>query len=35
MPLLGDLIAAGRTPTQLREEIKTRLATFVRDNPAR
>jgi polysaccharide export outer membrane protein len=31
MPLVGDLRAAGRTPTQVREEIQRRLAAFIRD----
>jgi polysaccharide biosynthesis/export protein len=31
MPLIGDLQANGRTPTQLREEITRQLARFVRD----
>ena len=33
MPLIGDLVAAGLTPTQLKEQIRARLATFVRDEP--
>jgi polysaccharide biosynthesis/export protein len=33
MPLVGDLVAAGLTPTQLKEQIKARLATFVREDP--
>jgi polysaccharide export outer membrane protein len=34
MPLVGDLAAEGRTPTQLKGEIATRLAKFVRDEAA-
>jgi polysaccharide export outer membrane protein len=30
MPLVGDLPVAGRTPTQVREEMKKRLATYVK-----
>jgi polysaccharide biosynthesis/export protein len=33
MPLIGDLVAAGLTPTQLKEQIKARLATFMREDP--
>ena len=33
MPLIGDLVAAGLTPTQLKEQIRARLTTFVRDEP--
>src|SRR5512133_1005622 len=33
MPLVGDLVAAELTPTQLRDLIKARLAAFVRDSP--
>jgi len=32
LPLIGDLVADGRTPTQLRDEITQRLAKFVRDD---
>ena len=32
LPLVGDLKAAGRTPTQLRGEIVQRLATFIKDD---
>jgi polysaccharide export outer membrane protein len=34
MPLLGDLRASGRTPSQLREDIRTRMAAFVKDEGA-
>lgn len=35
LPLIGDVIAAGRTPSLLRGEIKRKLTTFLRDdNPA-
>jgi polysaccharide export outer membrane protein len=34
LPLIGDLIAAGRTPSQIRAEIAQRLATFVKDESA-
>lgn len=34
MPLLGDLRAAGRTPGQLREEVRQRLAQYVKDESA-
>jgi polysaccharide export outer membrane protein len=34
MPLLGDLLATNRTPTQLRDEITRRMKTFVRDEAA-
>jgi polysaccharide export outer membrane protein len=34
LPLLGDLIAAGHTPSQLKLEIERRLAAFVRDEGA-
>lgn len=30
MPLVGDLVAAGKTPTQLKSEIQTRLAEFIK-----
>src|SRR5262249_20148397 len=30
MPLIGDLPVAGKTPTQIREEMKKRLATYVK-----
>jgi polysaccharide export outer membrane protein len=30
MPLVGDLKAAGRTPSELRDQIKTQLANFVK-----
>ncbi len=32
MPLIGDLPVAGKTPTQVREEMKKRLAAYVKDN---
>ena len=32
LPLIGDLTAAGRTPSQLRSEIKRKLTTFLRDD---
>jgi polysaccharide biosynthesis/export protein len=31
MPLIGEVEAAGRTPTELRDEIKRRLERYVRD----
>jgi polysaccharide export outer membrane protein len=31
LPLIGDIRAAGRTPTQLRKLIASRLATYVKD----
>jgi polysaccharide export outer membrane protein len=34
LPLLGDLVAAGRTPSQLRTEIQHQLANFIRDESA-
>ncbi len=34
MPLIGDLTAAGKTPTQLREEVTKQLANFVKDEGA-
>jgi polysaccharide export outer membrane protein len=34
MPLLGDIKAAGRTPTSLKTEIAKRLASYVRDEGA-
>lgn len=34
LPLIGDLEASGRTPSQLREAIRVRLAKFVRDEGA-
>ena len=33
MALIGDLVASGLTPTQLKEQIKARLTSFVRDDP--
>lgn len=32
MPLIGDLIVAGKTPTQVRDEMKKKLATYVKDD---
>jgi polysaccharide biosynthesis/export protein len=34
MPLIGDLKAAGRTPTQLKDEVTRQLANFIRDEGA-
>ena len=34
MPLLGDISAAGRTPSQLREEIRKKLSQYVKDDSA-
>jgi polysaccharide export outer membrane protein len=34
MPLLGDLVAAGRTPTELRGEVQHQLANYIRDESA-
>ncbi len=34
MPLIGDLSAAGRTPTLLRQEVTRRLAEFIKDENA-
>jgi polysaccharide export outer membrane protein len=34
MPLIGDLVADGRTPTQLKAEIAKHLAEYVRDEGA-
>lgn len=34
LPLLGDVRAAGRTPGQVREEIRERLRVFVKDEAA-
>src|SRR5262249_39167118 len=31
LPLIGDLPAAGRTPTQLRDEVTRRLGSFIKD----
>ncbi|MEO7200178.1 MAG: XrtA/PEP-CTERM system exopolysaccharide export protein [Dokdonella sp.] len=31
VPLVGDVVAGGKTPADVAEDIKTRLATFVRD----
>jgi polysaccharide export outer membrane protein len=32
MPLVGDLIVAGKTPTQVREEMKKKLAAYVKED---
>lgn len=34
MPLVGDLKAAGRTPSQLKEDVTRQLANFIRDEGA-
>lgn len=34
LPLVGDLVAAGRTTQQLRDEITKKLSTYVRDESA-
>ncbi len=34
MPLVGDLKVAGKTPTQVRDEIKTRISEFVKAEAA-
>jgi polysaccharide export outer membrane protein len=34
MPLLGDIQAVGRTPTQLRDEVQRKLSQFVKDETA-
>ena len=34
MPLLGDMVAAGRTPTELRGEVQHQLANYIRDESA-
>ena len=34
MPLIGDLVAAGKTPSRLKAEIALQLANFVRDESA-
>jgi polysaccharide export outer membrane protein len=34
MPLIGDLKAAGRTPSQLKEDIQRLLANYIRDESA-
>ncbi len=33
-PLIGDVPAAGRTPSELRSEVRTRLKTYVKDESA-
>jgi len=32
MPLVGDLIVAGKTPTQVREEMKKKLSAYVKED---
>lgn len=32
MPLVGDLVAAGKTPTQIRDEMKAKLATYLKED---
>jgi polysaccharide biosynthesis/export protein len=32
MPLVGDLIAAGKTPSQVRDEMKVKLATYLKED---
>jgi polysaccharide export outer membrane protein len=34
LPLVGDLLAVGRTPSQLRNEITQRIAAFIKDESA-
>ncbi len=34
MPLVGDVLAAGRTPSQLRDEIRRKLTQYVKDDTA-
>jgi polysaccharide export outer membrane protein len=34
MPLIGDITASGRTPSQLRDEIRHKLAQYVKDESA-
>jgi polysaccharide export outer membrane protein len=34
MPLIGDIKAAGRTPTELKNEIQTRVGNFIKDPSA-
>ncbi|KYF83215.1 polysaccharide transporter [Sorangium cellulosum] len=34
MPLIGDVFVSGKTPTQVREELKRRLSEFVKDETA-
>ena len=34
MPLLGDMKVAGRTPTEVKSEVKEKLAAFVKDESA-
>jgi polysaccharide export outer membrane protein len=34
MPLIGDIKAVGRTPTELRAEVKQRMSAFIKDESA-
>src|SRR5437588_3671673 len=34
MPLIGDIQASGRTPSQLRDEIRHKLSAYVKDDTA-
>jgi polysaccharide biosynthesis/export protein len=34
LPLIGDLPVAGKTPTQIREDMRVRLATYIKDATA-
>src|SRR6476660_5830574 len=34
MPLVGDIVAAGRTPNELKQEIGKKLAAYVKDETA-
>src|SRR5262249_56008650 len=34
MPLIGDLVASGKTPTELKAEVTRQLANFIRDESA-
>lgn len=33
VPLIGDLVVAGKAPSQVREEIKKKLSTFIKEEP--
>ena len=33
VPLIGDLQVAGKAPSQVREEIKKKLSTFIKEEP--